>query len=59
MKLKGRDFQTVTNPPTLLRLDILLLHLYQGAYKLQSKISYPPLITGQQGQGVWGPSAAR
>lgn len=54
VKLKGRDFQTVTNPPTLLRLDIPLLHLSQGAYRPQSKISYPPLVTGQQGQGVSG-----
>lgn len=48
VKVKGRDFQTATSPPTLPRLDILLLHLSQGAYQLQSKINYPPLVTGQQ-----------
>lgn len=47
--MKGREFQTRTIPPALPKLDILLLHRSWGAYQTQSKVSYPPLTTGQQG----------
>lgn len=38
VEVKGREFQTRTSPPTLPKLDILLLHLSWRTYQIQTKI---------------------
>lgn len=56
--MKSREFQTGTSPPTLPKLDILLLHLSWGAYQMQNEVSCPPFIAGQQGEWTQEPLAA-